>query len=55
MPACTGSATAPPSLVRTARHHRPITKGDAMVDLDRTVWTAPVRNAVWVAARFGHR
>jgi hypothetical protein len=28
---------------------------DAMTQLDRTVWTAPVRNLVWVAARFGHR
>ena len=28
---------------------------DAMAELDRTVWTAPVRNLVWVAARFGHR
>lgn len=28
---------------------------DAMAELDRTVWTAPVRNLVWVAAHFGHR
>lgn len=35
----------------TARH----LEGDAMADLDRTVWTAPVRNLVWVAAHFGHR
>jgi hypothetical protein len=30
-------------------------QGDAMADLDRTVWTAPVRNLTWVAAHFGHR
>jgi hypothetical protein len=29
--------------------------GEAMTQLDRTVWTAPVRNLVWVAAHFGHR
>ena len=34
-------------------HHR--RRGDAMADLARTVWTAPVRNLVWVAAHFGHR
>ena len=32
-----------------------LTMGDAMAHLDRTVWTAPVRNLVWVAAHFGHR
>lgn len=31
------------------------TEGEAMTQLDRTVWTAPVRNLVWVAAQFGHR
>ena len=36
-----------------ATHHR--RRGDAMADLARTVWTAPVRNLVWVAAHFGHR
>ena len=36
-----------------AHHHR--RRGDAMADLARTVWTAPVRNLVWVAAHFGHR
>jgi hypothetical protein len=36
-----------------ADHHR--RRGDAMADLARTVWTAPVRNLVWVAAHFGHR
>ena len=30
-------------------------QGRRMAELDRTVWTAPVRNGVWVAARFGHR
>lgn len=30
-------------------------EGEAMTQLDRTVWTAPVRNLVWVAAHFGHR
>ena len=30
-------------------------QGEAMTQLDRTVWTAPVRNLVWVAAQFGHR
>ena len=30
-------------------------EGEAMTQLDRTVWTAPVRNLVWVAAQFGHR
>lgn len=34
-------------------HH--LIEGDAMAHLDRTVWTAPVRNLVWVAAHFGHR
>jgi hypothetical protein len=37
-----------------ARAHHLI-EGDVMADLDRTVWTAPVRNLVWVAAHFGHR
>lgn len=32
-----------------------VTQGGRMTELDRTVWTAPVRNGVWVAARFGHR
>ena len=35
--------------------HRPQSEGEAMTQLDRTVWTAPVRNLVWVAAQFGHR
>lgn len=30
-------------------------QGGDMAELDRTVWTAPVRNLTWVAARFGHR
>ncbi len=34
-------------------HH--LIEGDAMAHLDRTVWTSPVRNLVWVAAHFGHR
>jgi hypothetical protein len=32
-----------------------VTEGEQMAELDRTVWTAPVRNLVWVAAHFGHR
>ncbi len=46
------------SLVRVlhpAMHHDVVTRGDAMAELDRTVWTAPVRNLVWVAAHFGHQ
>ncbi|HLY82495.1 MAG TPA: hypothetical protein VKQ71_05895 [Acidimicrobiales bacterium] len=31
-------------------------QGDAMEhDFDLQLWLAPVRNTVWVAARFGHR
>jgi hypothetical protein len=41
-----------PGPVRVTYHRR---RGDAMADLARTVWTAPVRNLVWVAAHFGHR
>jgi hypothetical protein len=41
-----------PGPVRVTHHRR---MGDAMADLARTVWTAPVRNLVWVAAHFGHR
>ena len=46
----------PIRLVETVTH-RPssATEGEAMTQLDRTVWTAPVRNLVWVAAQFGHR
>jgi hypothetical protein len=56
MTACgVGTVIHPPTLLRSTRRHRHVTKGDAMVDLDRTVWTAPVRNLVWVAAQFGHR
>lgn len=29
--------------------------GDLMTHLDRTVWTAPVRNLSWVASQFGPR
>lgn len=32
-----------------------VLEGDAMAELDRTVWTAPVRNLGWVAARYGLR
>jgi hypothetical protein len=32
-----------------------VTGGGRMAELSQTVWTAPVRNGVWVAARFGHR
>ena len=41
-----------PGPIRVPHHRR---RGDAMADLARTVWTAPVRNLVWVAAHFGHR
>ncbi len=37
------------------QHPLSATEGEAMTQLDRTVWTAPVRNLVWVAAQFGHR
>jgi hypothetical protein len=30
-------------------------EGEPVAQLDTTVWTAPVRNLTWVAARFGHR
>jgi hypothetical protein len=46
------------SLIRVlhpAIHHDVVIRGDAMAELDRTVWTAPVRNLVWVAAHFGHQ
>lgn len=32
-----------------------LAEGVAMAELDRTVWTAPVRNLGWVAARYGLR
>lgn len=38
-----------------ADHPNHVTEGDAMAELDRTVWTAPVRNFDWVLAHFGHR
>lgn len=41
-----------PNTGRTVTVHL---EGEAMAQLDRTVWTAPVRNLVWVAAQFGHR
>jgi hypothetical protein len=41
------------TLAKIWRHD--VTEGEGMAELDRTVWTAPVRNLVWVAAHFGHR
>jgi hypothetical protein len=37
------------------RRPAPGPKEDAMGDFDLEIWLAPVRNVVWVAARFGHR
>ena len=48
-------ASATPARTLFPELARPHEVGDAMTDLDRTVWTAPVRNLVWVAAHFGHR
>jgi hypothetical protein len=58
-----GSPDSPHTLLRTASYSFKdsncstdhVTKGDLMADLERTVWTAPVRNLVWVACQFGHR
>jgi hypothetical protein len=47
------SGTRPRSLLREPGRQRTFRREDAMAELDRTVWTAPVRNLVWVAARFG--
>lgn len=44
-----------PTLVPDPHRHHFVIREDAMAELDRTVWTAPVRNLVWVAAHFGHR
>jgi hypothetical protein len=41
------------TLVPELNRHPTSRREDAMAELDRTVWTAPVRNLVWVAARFG--
>jgi hypothetical protein len=43
------------TLVPELNRHPTSRREDAMAELDRTVWTAPVRNLVWVAAHFGHR
>ncbi len=51
----TATAGTTRTLVRTPDRHDFVTRGDAMAELDRTVWTAPVRNLVWVAAHFGHQ
>ena len=49
------SAEATRTLVPERDRHHVVTRGNAMAELDRTVWTAPVRNQVWVAAHFGHQ
>lgn len=36
------------------RGSAPADEGELMAELERTAWTAPVRNLAWVAARFGH-
>jgi hypothetical protein len=41
--------------VRTVTYTSERIEGDDMAELDRTVWTAPVRNFDWVLAHFGHR
>jgi hypothetical protein len=51
--AASGGAT--PTLLRGPDRQDCRSREDAMAELDRTVWTAPVRNLVWVAAHFGHR
>ena len=49
------SGGTPRSLLRGHGPQLFFSREDAMAELDRTVWTAPVRNLVWVAAHFGHR
>ena len=44
-----------PTLLREPHRQDLPRREDPMAELDRTVWTAPVRNLVWVAAHFGHR
>ena len=51
----TASGGATRTLVPGHDHHDFVSRGEAMAELDRTVWTAPVRNLVWVAAHFGHQ
>ena len=50
IPCNTGGAGTDISCI--ARRHE---QGDTMADLQRTVWTAPVRNLAWVASQFGYR
>ena len=55
MTARAASTARPRSLLREQGRHVIFGREDAMAELDRTVWTAPVRNLVWVAAHFGHQ
>jgi hypothetical protein len=54
-PGCVGNRLGTPTLMPGPGRAPDLITGDAMAHLDRTVWTAPVRNLVWVAAHFGHR
>ena len=50
-----GLAGGPDAILHSRQDAQVPRREDVMGDFDLEIWLAPVRNGVWVAARFGHR